>query len=199
MANPYYAPFASNVPVNLPAINPLGALPVQSPQLPTAHLSRGGLFGTGIGRGADWGSAIQAGLAGFLANRNPGVSQYLFERLSLPQRLAQAQAERQQKLADEMSLIDYRATHPGQTALQQNIAALNAQSPGLGDRYASNFAAQGGASMIQYTDPTTGQRMAIPQPQLPAIGAVVDDPRKAGQASAPGNFPDLRPYGYVRY
>jgi hypothetical protein len=113
------------------------------------------------------------------------------------QQAALAAQQRQQSIQDKRDEFtfeqDYKNAHDTPD-LQQRIDVLNQVDPALGPQYARNYAANGGGSMIQVVDPSTGQRYIMPQPQLPAIGSVMDDPRKTGgptpQASA--MFP--RPY-----
>jgi hypothetical protein len=154
---------------------------------------RGGMFGRKFGVG----QAIVAALNGYLASRgNPvGMANMQMMQQMAQQRREEQQYEqrRQQALQDQMSLYDYKAAHPDMPDIQQRIAVLNGIKPGLGDTYAQNYANNGGGSMIQFVDPATGQRMMLPQPGqgMPAIGTVMDDPRKAAGAggNASGNFP----------
>ena len=153
----------------------------------------GGMFG-----GGKFGlkEALAFGLAGLVSRRNPGLMQGLMQALMEKQRMAadqyQHQQDRQQNLQDQMALYDYKAQHPDTPDIAQRIATLNSIKPGLGDTYAQNYAQNGGGSMIQFVDPATGQRYAMPQSaNLPPIGTIVDDPRKAGGAggNVSGNFP----------
>lgn len=128
MANPYYTPFASNVPVNIPS-QPYMQAPAVS--LPTTHLRRPGLFA-----GADIPSAIQAGLAGFLANRNPAVSQQLFSGLNDRRELAQRALAQQQQLQNDLGLYaakrDYDIANPlpAQPTEFERVAQAGGYVPG---------------------------------------------------------------------
>ena len=177
--------------------NPLDSLsPTFAQSAPPA--TPGGMFGGG---GASWQNALLAALAGFMARRNPSVSNNLINGLQQAQALKQqalaAAQQRQQSIQDKRDEFtfeqDYKNAHDTPD-LQQRIDVLNQVDPALGPQYARNYAANGGGSMIQVVDPATGQKYIMPQPQLPAIGSVMDDPRKTGgptpQASA--MFP--RPY-----
>jgi hypothetical protein len=154
--------------------------------------STGGMFG-----GNKTKTALLAALAGFMARKSPQVSSTLLgniqDQQELKQRLAIAQQQHQQQMQDQMALYDYKRQNPEAPDITQRIAALNEITPGLGDTYAKNYAANGGGSPIQFVDPATGQRYMMPQSQaqLPPIGSVVPDPRKAGgpASPAPAMFP----------
>ena len=174
--------------------NPLDSL---SPTFTRSIPAPSGMFGGG----SKLQNALLAAVAGFMARRNPSVSNNLINGLQsameLKQRIALAQQQRQQDNQDKRDEFtfeqDYKNAHDTPD-LQQRIDVLNQVDPTLGPQYARNYAANGGGAMIQMVDPATGQKYIMPQPQLPAIGSVMDDPRKTGgptpQASA--MFP--RPY-----
>ena len=158
------------------------------PPAPTGGMFGGGKFGLK--------EAIAMGLAGFVSRRNPQLLQGLMQALLYKQKMQadeqQYQRERQDKRDEFTFEQDYKAQHPDMPDIAQRIATLNGIEPGLGSTYARNYANNGGGSMIQFVDPATGQRYGMsPGANLPAIGTVMDDPRKAGGQTPPasGNFP----------
>jgi hypothetical protein len=178
-----------------PSINaaPLQSLYAPTPQIPTEIASRGGMFGGNAQM------ALMAAISGLMARRHPQVSQMMQNMLQMRQQQALAQQERQQGIQDDFTKFkqqyDYKLANPAPDVpdIQERIDTLNKISPGLGDTYAQNYARNGGGSMIQFVDPATGQRYAMPSPApttLPPIGSVIDDPRKAGGQTPPasGNF-----------
>ena len=171
--------------------------PVDFSAMPSPFAPQGGMFGGG----GKWQNALLAAVAGFMARRNPGVANNLLGGLQdaqiMKQKMQQAALQRQQDIQDKRDEFtfeqDYKSAHDTPD-LQQRINVLNGIDPSLGAQYAKNYAANGGGSMIQVVDPATGQKYVMPQPQLPAIGTVIDDPRKLGGPTPPasGMFP--RPY-----
>jgi hypothetical protein len=159
--------------------------------IPQAQPQSGGMFGGGD---PSWRNALMAALAGFMARRSPGVAGNIINGLqearTLKERAAQAQAQHQQEMQDQIALHqanrDYDIAHAPPPDIQDRIDVLNKIDPTLGMTYAKNYAANGGGVGPAITNPVTGQMMmpaAKAPTQAPPAEAIARLKANPGEAS----------------
>lgn len=141
----------------------------------------------------DWKSAIVAALNGFLASKGNAVGaanlRQMYEQRAAQQQAqadeSQYQRKRQDTLSDWMTQQQWKQAHPDQPDLAQRVEYLNTIKDGLGNTYAQNYAANGGGAMVQFVDPSTGQRFMMPQQPAPTAPVGKLTPIGGATGSAP--------------
>jgi len=145
------------------------------PSAPRVDTPRPGFFDRG-GLGIN----ILGGIADAAAVATGGRAAYLPTVMARRQRedeLADEQRREAGRLATWRAQEEYKAAHPSSdpTALERNRGYLNSVQAGLGDRYAENFASNGGGAP---------QMMNVPGVGIVAV------PRSPTSSSAPPGPPD---------
>ncbi len=167
-------------------------------QLPAPKKKKGGMFG-----GADWGSAVQAAMNGWLAagGNQAGMMglQQMHQQRQLKQRqeieAQQYQQERNDKRDDFVFEQDYRAQHPGpinNDTVNDYQFVLQQRGQQAADEWLQNnvidrpVVVQGPNGPVAYRPSQLGGG----QSNRPPLGIEIDDPRRQGGPApqAPGGF-----------
>jgi hypothetical protein len=156
-------------------------------------LKGGGMFG---GRGKD---AILAAVAGFMSRRNPQMSQMLLQPMLMRQQQMQADAQRRQKMQDDIDVarakrqIDVENPLPAQPTEYERMLGAAGFQPGTPEylQHVRNYVTMRENPMVMTPYGPMPYSSVSGAQNMPQIGAVMDDPRRQGGAggNVSGNFP----------